>query len=134
MGVIARGQLSHPDHCDWTPISRVFRSFQCGSDNSRLVERKQFPLSPAEAITIHKSKGLTYESVAVHLTRNMKRAALYVACSRATTASGLHLIGNFKKPSKIDDNQPLKLELDSLRSRKLLQTTYKFLETKNDII
>lgn len=51
----------------------------------------------AEALTIHKSQGSTYENVVVHLPSRYERALVYVALSRATTLNGLYLIGKFKK-------------------------------------
>jgi len=59
-----------------------------------------FPVVPTEAITIHKSQGATYSKVAVHLKRGIKRASLYVGCSRATGASGLFLLGEFVPPTR----------------------------------
>lgn len=44
--------------------------------NNLTVERKQFPLVVAEGMTIHKSQGGTFPSVAVHLKPGMPRNAL----------------------------------------------------------
>ncbi|KAI7846879.1 hypothetical protein BDC45DRAFT_409401, partial [Circinella umbellata] len=55
--------------------------------------RIQFPLTLAQAITIHKSQGQTYDVVVIVLTEGLTRFLIYVACSRARTAAGLHLIG-----------------------------------------
>lgn len=62
------------------------------------VYRKQFPLSPAEALTIHKSQGSTYESVCVNVKKHLTRQLLYVALSRVTSLSKLFIIGSFKAP------------------------------------
>ncbi len=62
----------------------------------------------AEAITIHKSQGLTLPSVVLKLTTNknrrIDRRLLYVGCSRASSIDGLFLDGSFIAPSKIDSN------------------------------
>ena len=61
------------------------------------IVRKQFPFLVAEALTIHKSQGDTYEFVVVHIERSMPRNALYTALSRVKIASGLFIVGNQKK-------------------------------------
>lgn len=86
---------------------------------------------PAEVITIHKSQGGTYSEIVVHLSskRNIKlqRSLLYVACSRATTAAGLYLVGNFEPPRPFGINDGVKLEMERLRTQSLLSTTYNHL-------
>lgn len=57
--------------------------------------REQFPLKVAEAITIHKSQGSSLSKVVVSLGNRNDTAMGYVAYSRATTISGLFIIGNF---------------------------------------
>ena len=101
----------------WTPIepiSRVARRRQGGG--SLQVLRKQFPLVPAQAITIHKSQGDTYSEVAVHLTTHIKRASLYVALSRAKTAKGLFLIGELRLPGQPKDSDKVPSEMKRLRT------------------
>lgn len=52
----------------------------------------QFPIRLAWAMTIHKSQGQTYESVALDLTTDtFAPGQLYVALSRATSLEGLYL-------------------------------------------
>ena len=54
--------------------------------------RKQFPLRPASAKTVHRSQGDTQSQIVVNL--NTKRAIPhihYVALSRVTTIEGLHI-------------------------------------------
>jgi len=45
----------------WTPILKIQREFQVEKNNNVKVVRKQFPLTPVEAITIHKSQGSTVD-------------------------------------------------------------------------
>ena len=81
------------------------------------VTRTQFPLVPAEAITVHKAQGQTFQHVVFHPpldNRGVTRALYYVACSRATNAHGLHIAGQFRPPA-INENGRVALELRRLR-------------------
>ncbi|XP_075158165.1 uncharacterized protein LOC142231442 [Haematobia irritans] len=98
--------------------------FQYKRNEQVNVDRKQFPVDPAEPITIHKSQGATYEKVAVHLKPRMNRSSLYVACSRATRANGLFLIGSFNPPRPFTENDAVHMEIVNLRTHKLLKTYF----------
>lgn len=68
-----------------------------GSTRKKII-RKQFPLTIAEAITIHKSQGQTFPDACVDMRDGQMDASLiFVALSR-TDYSGLHILGEFKKP------------------------------------
>jgi uncharacterized protein YukJ len=63
-----------------------------GKTKSAQVVRKQFPVRPASAKTVHRSQGDTQLQIVVNL--NTKRAiphVHYVALSRVTTIEGLHI-------------------------------------------
>jgi len=117
VGTIARSEARVNDHPDWTPIYKTARVFQHGISGHSSIDRKQFPVVSAEAITIHKSQGATYSKVAVHLYRSIKRALLYVGCSRATSASGLFLLGDFVHPTRFEASN-VQVELERLRGGK----------------
>ena len=110
-----------------TPIEPVTRQINTRSTNFK-VERKQFPLVPSEAMTIYKSQGGTYEKFVVNLKKGRTRSELYVACSRATKAAGLYLIGDFVPPKPPERNDAVTLMFKTMRSEKMLKFSLQFPE------
>jgi len=69
---------------------------------------------------------MSLETVVVHITPRMTGSLLYVACSRATSLSGLYLIGNFKPPAPMVNSDHLWTEMTRWDSCKILPC-FKFL-------
>ncbi|XP_055856560.1 uncharacterized protein LOC129919626 isoform X2 [Episyrphus balteatus] len=61
------------------PIERKVHSINVNTVNTYQILRKQFPIVPAEAITIHKSQGQTYDKVCIDLRKSKKirRSMMY---------------------------------------------------------
>lgn len=77
---------------EWTPICKVQRHFQVFKNTSSLCLRKQFPLRPAAAKTIHRSQGDTLTKAVVDFSaNNLPYHMHYVALSRVTSLSGLYI-------------------------------------------
>lgn len=94
------------------------------------VNREQYPLAVAEAMTIHKSQGSTMNFVTVQLgNRALERSLLYVACSRAKTISGLFLVGKFTPPSPPNQFHTPTLEMKRLREVALLVPRFRHLRS-----
>ena len=76
------------------------------SRNLRLF-RKQFPLAPAEGMTVYKSQGGTYQNIVYHTKSTRSHAACYVALSRVTSLDGLYIDGplstNFNGNTKVTE-------------------------------
>ena len=84
-----------------TPIRRITKDIaRKMAQRYYYINRSQFPITPAEAITIHKSQGQTYDKVVVHLSKRMEISFYYTALSRARTANGLYLVGDFNPSEK----------------------------------
>jgi len=89
------------DMCKWTPIEIIKLEFQIGNAEHHKVTRMQLPLVEALALTVHKSQGATYKSVAFHIPQKLLKCnMLYVGCSRATSAQGLRIDYFPAKPPK----------------------------------
>ena len=128
---VSARNLNVPDL--WTPVEptgRIVRRQQSGG--SLQLMRRQFPLVPAMAVTIHKSQGDTYSQVAVHLTTGMQRSHLYVACSRAKTAEGLYLVGNLKLPGPPKSTDKVTAEMRRLRRDRPILPSLTFLDDLQD--
>ena len=79
------------DHA-WTPVKPVTIKFFVGRNKAAQVARKQFPLRPAAAKTVHRSQGDTETKIVVNLsTKRIIPHVHYVALSRVTTFEGLYI-------------------------------------------
>lgn len=85
---------------NWTPFFPTTVSYRIRTGIKWSVERIQFPITVAEALTIDKAQGQTYSCVAFDLNQTSKRGAktmnkshLYVALSRVRRIEDLHLFG-----------------------------------------
>ena len=71
-----------------------------GKPSSPEIQRIQFPLTLAWACTVHKVHGLTLENTVVSFDlfkqRSFNYGQVYVALSRATSLSGMHILGNIQ--------------------------------------
>ena len=102
-------------HLSWTPIKPVTTQFAVGRTRSAQVVRKQFPLRPAAAKTIHRSQGDTENKIVVNF--NTKKAIPhihYVGLSRVTTIEGL-FISNLCE-AKITVSADVQTEMKRLRT------------------
>ncbi|XP_078383037.1 uncharacterized protein LOC144665645 [Oculina patagonica] len=82
----------------WTPILEITRQFRIYKRNQVQVLRRQFPLRPAAAKTIHRCQGDTLNEAVVDLPASTREHMHYVGLSRLRNISGLHVLNlNEKK-------------------------------------
>lgn len=116
----------------WTPINFMKISIRVGNSASSFVLRRQLPLREGEAITIHRSQGRTEQQVCVSRPETLSRQALYVACSRVTSLSGLYfdnMKGSFKSSVVHgENNDEIKRHIDALEKYKPIQFELQFLQ------
>ena len=104
----------------WTPIKPVTTQFAVGRNQSVQVIRKQFPLRPAAAKTIHRSQGDTEKKIVVNFeTRRTIPHIHYVGLSRVTTIEGLHITD--LSENKIAVSEDVKMKMKELRIERKLE-------------
>jgi len=69
--------------------------------NGRFIVRRQFPIVPAWSVSIHKSQGMTLDSVRVGIQKKIfSHGMIYVALSRVRTLDGLYLENGYNFDTK----------------------------------
>ena len=85
--------------------------------------RKQFPLRPASAKTVHRSQGDTQSQIVVNLNTKMTIPHIhYVALSRVTTIEGLYITDLCE--DKISVDQRVVKEMEMLRTEHSLKLCF----------
>ncbi|XP_026481429.1 uncharacterized protein LOC113388245 [Ctenocephalides felis] len=126
--------IEHQINTNWTPIKRMAIKTNASDDEKYHVIRNQFPLVPAEAMTIHKAQGQTYDAICLDFTKKERRdkSMLYVALSRVKKLSGLYILGSFDiQPSTSANDVTMKrslVEINRLRATKTLNLSYNTLK------
>ena len=99
----------------WTPIKPISTQFAVSRSKSVHIVRKQFPLRPAAAKTIHRSQGDTETKIVVNFeTRRSIPHIHYVGLSRVTTIDGLYVTDLCE--NKIAVSNDVQTEMHRLRT------------------
>ena len=101
------------------PIRRHEARFEKANRKGAQISRRQFPLTLAWAITIHKCQGMTMDNIVVSMkgSHRFGKGQAYVAFSRVKTLQGLH-ITNFD-PKGIKTNKDISTEMENMREKSL---------------
>ena len=110
-------------HSAWTPVKPVTTQFAVGRNRAAQGIRRQFPLRPAAAKTIHRSQGDTERKIVVDF--HTKRAIAhihYVGLSRVTTIDGLYITDLCE--NKIAVSSDVEAEMKCLRTKAKLDLSF----------
>jgi hypothetical protein len=99
----------------WTPILEITRQFKIGKSTNVKVLRRQFPLRPAAAKTIHRCQGDTLDEAVVDFPNSTREHMHYVGLSRVRNIDKLHILN--LSENKIRVNPKVKEEMARLRSK-----------------
>ena len=118
----------------WTAVKPITTQFNDCRNKIAFVVRKQFPLRPAAAKTVHRSQGDTEREIFVDLESSRAIPHIhYVALSRVTSIEGLHICN--LSENKISVNNHVKGEMHRLRHEAQLSPSLKFIyNIPNDMI
>lgn len=116
---------------NWVPIKQISKEISMSKNAFFQAFRKQFPVTPAEAYTIHKSQGSTYQSVCVDMRSSLSRELLYVALSRVIKLSNFYIVGRFVAPRAPPITNETIVEINRLKTEMPLKICYNTLEEKH---
>ncbi|MEI6305025.1 MAG: PIF1 family DEAD/DEAH box helicase [Candidatus Taylorbacteria bacterium] len=117
---------STPDHPEGRRITIAKATWAIEDSGKILAEITQYPLRLAWAITVHKSQGMSLDSVEVDLSKSFEPGMGYVALSRVRTLAGLKILGINETALRVN---PFVLEYDrhlkdlSAKAESVIQNT-----------
>jgi len=88
----------------WTPVLEICRQFRFNKKGQTQVLRKQFPLRPAAAKTIHRCQGDTLNEAVVDFPSITREHIHYVGLSRVRNSSTLHILNLNEQKIKVSNS------------------------------
>lgn len=115
----------------WTPLLEITRQFKITKSKQISILRKQFPIRPSAAKTVHRCQGDTLDEVVVDFPPSTREHMHYVGLSRVRNIDSLHVLRLTE--NKIKVNSKVLQEMHRLRSTKLLDISYLSLDSISDV-
>ena len=123
IGNNCRKEYSHLYNKDinnsWTPVLEISRQFRLNKRTNAQVLRKQFPLRPAAAKTIHRCQGDTLNEAVVDFPASTIQHIHYVGLSRVRNSTNLHILN--LNENKIKVSESVQAEIHRLRTEAVLK-------------
>ena len=88
---------------NWVPILEITRQFKVTKTSQVSVLRRQFPLRPASAKTIHRCQGATLNGAIVDFPPSTRDQMHYVALSRVQSINNLYILNLNEKKIKVSE-------------------------------
>ena len=111
VGATSRSKSRHEDYADCVVLTPHKESFNF---NNITVDRTQYPITLSWAVTIHKVQGQSLPSIVISMQHIFTHGMAYVALSRVTNISGLHI--THPNPDKIYTNPQIEQAISQLPS------------------
>ena len=117
------GRKQHREHAhlykthinkNWMPVLEVTKQFQINKKSKVKILRRQFPLRPAAAKTIHRCQGDALNEAVVDFPKSTREHMHYVGLSRVRNSSALHILN--LNENKIKVSEKVKSEMNRLRT------------------
>ena len=99
---------------NWTPVLEVTRQFRVNKKSQFQILRRQFPLRPAAAKTIHRCQGDALNETDVDFPASTREHMHYVGLSRVRNSSALHILN--LNENKVKVTEKAKSEMSRLRT------------------
>ena len=100
---------------NWAPILEISRQFKINKNRKSDVMRRQFPLRPSSAKTVHRCQGDTVDRIVIEFPARRSEHMHYVALSRVKNLSGLHILS--LNENKITVSKKVEDEMKRLRTK-----------------
>ena len=88
---------------NWTPVLELTKQFRINKKSQVQVLRRQFPLRPAAAKTVHRCQADSLDEAVVDFSASTREHMHYVGLSQVRNSSALHVLNLNEKKIKVSE-------------------------------